>query len=141
MGIRGTYYITEDYNELEEFLDIDKSWDAIHFTLCSEVEANNDNTLLSRVIFNRSQDEGEAVLSYWSVSEVKEIHFALQTISTDDFKARFDVPAMQKNEIYSVPKDEEADTFFSYCLEHFAAIKAFFKKACQNNKRLMLVIC
>ncbi len=141
MGIRGTYYMTEDYNELEESLDIDKSWDAIHFTLCSEVDKNSGNPFLSNVIFNRSQDEGEAVLSYWSVSEVKEIHFALQTVSTDDFKARFDVPAMQKNEIYSVPKDEEADAFLLYCQEYFAAIKAFFKKACQNNKSLMSVIC
>ncbi len=141
MGIRGTYYMTEDYNELEESLDIDKSWDAIHFTLCNEIDKNSVNPLLSNVIFNRPQDEGEAVLSYWSVSEVKEIHFVLQTISTDDFKVRFDVSAMQKNEIYSVSKDEEADTFFSYCLEYFAAIKTFFKKACQNNKCLMLVIC
>jgi len=134
----------EDDNEPEDFIDIDKSWHAIHFTLTGEIDEGDEDNPLSKVVMNGQllgdEDVGFGPPMYLTVADVKEANAALQTVSNDDFAAKFDVAAMRENDIYPVMDDENAEMFLEYCLNNFIIIKEFFEKAAADEKCIVFFL-
>ena len=134
----------EDDNEPEDFIDIDKSWHAIHFTLTGEIDEGDEDNPLSKVVMNGQllgdEDVGYGPPMYLTVSEVKETNEALQAVSNDDFAAKFDLAAMQENEIYPIIDDENPDEFLEYCLSYFGMVKEFFEKAAAGEKCIIFFL-
>jgi hypothetical protein len=103
---------------------------------------NARNKPLSKVV-SSNRTLGKKVVGYGppvylSALEVKEANTALQTISEDDFKAKFNVSAMQKNDIYLIPDDDkDASDFLEYCLDNFIILQEFFAKAAQDDKYII----
>ena len=134
----------DENNNEENFLDIDKSWHAIHFTLTGEIDEGDGEDPLSKVIFSGQllgdEDVGFGPPMYLSVEEVEAANTALQNVSDEAFKARFDVTAMQENDIYPVTHDEDASDFLTYVMSYFSQVKDFFAKAAQNYKCIIFFI-
>ena len=134
----------EDDSEPEDFLDIDKSWHAIHFTLTGDIDEGDGKNPLAKVVMNGQllgdEDVGYGPPMYLSALEVKEVNAALQAVSDNDFTAKFDLKAMQKNEIYPVMDDENAEWFLEYCLNNFVLVKEFFEKAASDEKCIIFFL-
>jgi len=135
------FYDDED-EPTEDFLDIDKSWHIIYFTLTGAAsDANNDNPLSKVVLGGRYLGEQnidfEFPRCYLLAEEAKQVNAALRAVSSDDFAKKFDFEAMLKNDIYIVSPAGNADDLLEYSLDFFEAIKLFFEKAASDNKCLI----
>ena len=134
----------EDDNEPEDFIDIDKSWHAIHFTLTGEIDEGDGDNPLAKVVMHGQllgdEDVGYGPPMYLTVSDVKEANAALQAISAEDFAAKFDGAAMRENDIYPIMQDENMDEFLEYCLAYFDIVKDFFDKAAEEEKCIIFFL-
>ena len=148
------FLYSDDYSigTSEHSLNIDKSWYAIHFALTGEIleelefglpEIKNNNPL-SKIVVNCQQlcdeDVGYGPPMYLSVAEVKDVNIALQSISKEDFRSKFDFSEMIKNAIYPIIDGEDMYVFFEYCLEYFVRVKEFYAKASKENMCIIFYI-
>jgi len=161
MGMTGTYVATDEstiqkilakqlsaidflYDKNNELptpnLNIDKSWDAMHFTLTGTMQEVIENEPLSKVVLGGKPLDPEADEDsehfYFTISDVKEANTALQSISTEDFKAKWDFAAQRKNNVYPMINVNDADNF----LEYFVKIKEFYDQAAQQSKCIIFFI-
>ena len=148
MGIRGTYHLVDDYNsEICESLEIDKTWQAIHFVLSGQKTGGVGS--LAKVVLN--EDSGlppdfpvpsDADIIYLNVEAIFDINHALKTATKEWFRDRFSISDMIENGIYPFLKNEtiNEDEYFYYVYSYFIKIIAFFIKAEQNKKAILLVI-
>ncbi len=126
------------------FIDIDKSWHAIHFILSGEVwEASEDP--LSKVILNgnelNDEDMGYGPAMLVGHDDIHNINNALKSVSEEWFRKRFSISNMLKNEIYPVVDDEDEDDFFQYVYEYFKLVKEFYEEAEKENQCVLFFIC
>lgn len=123
----------------DDYLDIDKSWHAIHYILCGqswEGELPYFNTVLGGTIIN-DEDVGYGPVRYLKPIEIKEVHEAIKYITEDEFKNKFDCKELAEKDIYpQFDSNDDADYVWSY----FTMVQDIFMKALQNGKYMLLYI-
>ena len=140
-----TELLYDDFESVDDdcFLDIDKAWHAIHFTLSGEVWESTDDPL-SKVILNSNlindEDMGYGPAMLLMPNEVKDASNALEGVSKDWFRKKFSVSNMAKNEIYPVINSEDEEEFFDYVYENFKQVVVFFEKAAQLRECILFFI-
>jgi len=134
----------EDGDLPEDSIDIGHSWHAIHYILTGDIGAcEGDDPLLKVVLGGQplgDEDFGYGPPLYLSVADVKETNAALQSISNDDFSARFNYSEMQIEDIYATKYDGSAEVFLCSCLEGFISIKEFFAESANSNKCIIFFV-
>lgn len=123
----------------DEFLDIDKSWHAIHYLICQDEwdgELPLFNIVLGRKEINE-EDIGYGPARFLSVAEVKETYNAIEPITRKELYSKFDWKDMNKHEIYPGYQGEED---FEYIGDYFEEVKEFFRKAAHKEKAMILYI-
>lgn len=158
MGMRG-YYFAMDDNLVQEIiagdialkslkideypgLDIDRSWEAIHYLLCGDI---SDGDLPLGYVVPLTSDKGIDFGSFGAFSlRAEQVVRALQAMSELDeaqLRLRYDFSAMVKDEVYPLEpdtvSDEDADAFFSYMLQHFNEIRRFYSQTVAAGKGLI----
>jgi hypothetical protein len=128
-------------SEIEEdnFLYIDKSWHAIHFLLCRDTWGGEKplfNVVLGGTEINQ-EDVGYGPARFLFVSEVKDTYKAIENISEDDMKEKFDWKELNKSEIYPTYRSNED---FEYVWGYFEELREFFKRASDTGKAMLLYI-
>ncbi|RJE87419.1 DUF1877 family protein [Paenibacillus sp. 1011MAR3C5] len=161
MGMRGYYFAMAD-NLVQQIaagdlalkslkidnypgLDIDRSWEAIHYLLCGNI-ADGEPPL--GYVVPLTSDKGIEFGSFGAFSlRAEQVAAALQAMSELDeaqLRLRYDFPIMLKEEVYpleqGVVSDEDADAFFAYILQHFNEIRRFFSQAAAEGKGLIFYI-
>ncbi|HOP99918.1 MAG TPA: YfbM family protein [Acetivibrio clariflavus] len=123
----------------DEYLDIDKSWHAIHYILCGQTwegELPYYNAVLGGTEIN-DEDVGYGPARYLTPSEVKEVYEAIKDITEDEFKSKFDYEELAENEIYpQFDSNDDADYVWSY----FVEVQEIFRKASINGKYMLMYI-
>jgi uncharacterized ubiquitin-like protein YukD len=127
-----------DPNEECDSIDIDKSWDAIKFIL----NRINSESIVSKVISSGQvigdYDEYDLLeVNYLSAKQVRNCIIDLIAISKTQFEKNFDIQAMNKQEVYLDPFDEDA---FEYLLKNFENIQTFYSIAAENNNAVITYI-
>ena len=132
------------YDEAQEenVLDIDKSWHAIYFTLTGTVWEGNDSIwsrlMLTEPVSDEDMGYGPATLS--NQADVQALADALEKLSEEEFRKRFDVKEMFKNKVYPVMSDEDDEDFFTYVWACLTEMKQFFRKAASENACVLFYI-
>lgn len=158
MGILGSYMSTEEslFEQtirggeaigMDKFqhLDIDKSWQLIHFLLCKSVE--NGEPPMGYVVPMRDENEldfGEdtdARIFYITAQQVREANDFLNSLSDNDLKEMYDFNEMQKNKVYPIDNDEEDSDLYDYIYFYLTAIRKFFNQATEKGHAISLTIC
>jgi hypothetical protein len=125
-------------------IDIDKTWHALHFTLCGNDGGSMEDDPLSKVVLNDNilNDEGmgHIVTMYLTVEEVRDIAPALRRISRMCFRGRFSVADMYARHIYPLVCDEDEEAFFDYVYEAFERVVAFFQRAEQDEQAILFIV-
>ena len=146
MGMRAIYHMVDSIDsEIYESLEIDKSWQVIHFVLSGQKTGGQD--ILSNVVLKEEPnlptdfpDFSDTEIMFWELSEIQAINHALTAVTKTWFRDRFSVEKMVKNDIYPVLPSDDNDKFFNYIYPNYEMLVKFFCKAEKNNKAIMLVI-
>ena len=150
MGMIGHYFRTSSENmehlKLEELdlyafldtldeseqLDIDKTWQAIQFTLTGttgETDETAEKPWGNLVIGNDYIIPYEFPLSFISAKEVREIAEAMKAMDEAEFRKIFDFKKMVSINIYPLVYGEDEEEFFDYVYGYFAEMRKFFFEA------------
>lgn len=136
----------EDFSADPNLLDIDKTWEAIFYTITGGSTAatvEDAPTPIGWAVFNPAiidadQDLGYGPASYSTAAQVKEISAALNNFTTADFLYKFDPHNMTKKGIY--PGYWNKKVHLTYILEYFDGIKAFYQEAANNDQAVIMFI-
>ena len=118
-----------------DFLDIDKSWQGIHFLLTGTLEAGEQP--LGWAVFAPTaigEDTAHGRARMLTVEQVAEVHKALIAIPADKLKRKCDWQLMNDREIY--PGGWRAGDE-SYITDNFTSLKKFYEAAAR--KRMAVV--
>lgn len=126
----------EDQDELgADFLDIDKSWHAIHFLLTGVVEGGEPP--LAWAVFaptSIGEDVGRGPARVLMPNEVVDVSKALAPLSADKVKRKCDLHVMNEREIY--PRgwmSGDAD----YIAENFNSLKKLYDSAARRRMAIL----
>lgn len=130
---------SDDAPEDPKLLDIDKSWEGIFYMLTGKGIADIENMdsplagiLFSEKVIDEDQDMGYGPANYIDAAEVKMLHKALQDISAEEFRKRYQPEVMNDRGIYPTgwaAGEEDA----AYLVDHFVRMKDFYEKAANEN--------
>lgn len=125
-------------------LDIDKTWHAIHFALTGQLYECGAGNPFSKVVLGgapvNDEDVGYGPATFFTPQEIQAAHTAIGNVTESDFRARFDVKAMQRNDIYPVTEDEDADMFFDYVWYYFQRLQRFYQRAAETGQYILFYI-
>jgi len=131
----------ETSSDMASHLDIDKTWQAIHFLLTGD--AWKGTPPLSNAVLGGTElsdeDVGYGPARYLSASEVADVAKHLSKISQDELISRFDLNRFRESEIYPdgwVNSNEERD----YITEYYLKLVSFFQDAARSGDALLLYI-
>jgi hypothetical protein len=128
-------------SELETDLDIDKTWQAIHFLLTGDAWKGLPplaNAALGGTELGE-EDVGYGPARYLSVSEVAEVAAHLSVISKEELISRFNLNQFREREIYPdgwVGSDEE----MNYITGYYLKLVSFFQDASKSNSAMLLYL-
>jgi hypothetical protein len=118
----------------ESVEDIDKAWHGIHFLLTGS--AAGSDSVLANVVFGTTpigdEDVGYGPAMGTRAAVVRQIAAALDQITEDSFRSRFDAAALEKNDIYPNIWDEGEDAL-DYLASYFLQVKAFYSAAASRG--------
>jgi hypothetical protein len=124
------------------FLDIDKSWEAIFYLLTGHPLAEIEEAkpplawiLFSGQLVDEQQDMGYGPACYISTEQVSQLSKALDGVSLEDLRQKFDGKEMNRAGVYPEVWDEPES--LEYVLSNFEQLKDFYKIA---EKEKMAVI-
>lgn len=157
MGMSGCYFAIDDKlvqqiatgeTELENLntndypgLDIDKSWQAIHYLLCEDIaEGEPPLGYVVPMTTDQSIDFGEFGAFYLRAGQVEVALQAMAELDEVQLRLRYDFPAMVEDQVYPIVSDEDEDEFFAYMLEHFNEIRRFYSQTAAEGKGLIFYI-
>ena len=135
--------ITETIGKPVEDIDIDKSWNGIHYLLTKTSLAGDPplNFLILGGVEVGEIDVGYGPARAITSDQVAEIHVAIGKIDIDELRRRYDPRDMLLQEVYPEIWEDDAteeDGSFSYCSEYFVDLKNFIRRAAEN--RLGIII-
>lgn len=130
----------EDPGENGEDFDIDKSWDVIHFLATGQ--RSESKHPLSRMMFGGKESRFELSMGpamYQSPEMVKTIAAALEEVSDDDLRSRYDPQVLAQNEIYpgkAFWQSVDPSFFEDYILDNFHELQEQYAAAAQNGQAM-----
>ena len=126
-------------------LDVDKSWEALFFLLTGQALATSDEArppfswvLLPPNEIDPDQDMGYGPATYTTAEQTKELSAAINNISSEEIKGRYDGDRMNDMGIY--PEVWTEDISKKYLFDEFNSLKDFFTEAANNNQAVIVFI-
>ena len=123
-------------------LDIDKSWQAIHFLLCGDLDDGEPPLgyvvpLIDAQFFDSDFDFGSFYLFH---SQIKKAFAKIKEIDKESFRRLYDFPLLLEESIYPLTPEESEEEFFQYLYQNFEAIKGLYHQALETNSGLIFYI-
>lgn len=144
----GEFLYGED-GELEPpddvFLDLDKAWHGIHFLLTGEAWSGTpplDFIVSGGRDVGDEEDIGYGPARAFSSVDVAEVAAALDPITPDTLRERFDGERMMGAEIYPAiwDRDPADDDTLGYLVEYFGLMKPFITQAAARRLGMLVYI-
>ncbi|MCI0764022.1 YfbM family protein [Bacillus sp. TL12] len=152
MGMIGQYILVTDEElsklqnkELDIYfkepdLDIDKSWQLLHFILCGEV-GGGEPPLGHVVPLNDSIIDNDTLGTFYLIaSEVEEAYLAIKDLRKPDFKEMYNFHDLMDEQLYPLVEDDDSDEIFEYTYSCFLGIKDLYKQAVLNKQCVIFFI-
>lgn len=138
-------YIDFSNDDSYDYLDIDKTWNAINYVLVGDLDGDNSENPFSKLIFGGQYIEDEEI-PYGSFlinkKEVMDLRKNIDTVIEEDFRKNFSVKEMLEAGVYPVYEGDldEEEEFFQYVYSAFYDIKRFFRRAEEEEKAILFCI-
>ncbi|MEK3672750.1 YfbM family protein [Paenibacillus sp. FSL R10-2771] len=127
---------------IEPKLDIDKAWQALHYTL-SGGGTEGDSALGAVVPMNGQHYAGhysDAEVFVLEPEQVKETAAALEGIEESYVRERYQFRQMLDEGVYPLVDDDEPEEFFDYMYTYFTAMKEFYRTASADQAYVVFYI-
>ncbi|HTN76660.1 MAG TPA: YfbM family protein [Pirellulaceae bacterium] len=127
--------------EPANYLDIDKAWHAIHFTLNGE-ELVGEGPLFLVVMGGEGigDDVGYGPARYLTPAQVKVVAAAVAAIGPDAFNARFDLAALEAADVYPQIWEGDDPEAFEYVLSYYNQLSSFYQSAAKRGDAVLLYL-
>lgn len=131
----------EDEESPANFLDVEKAWHAIHFTLNGSLwEGQGPLGLAVLGGTEIGEDVGYGPARFLLQDQVKDVADALSKVSEAEFNARFDAQAMDEQGVYPQIWSRDGDFGRSYVFGHFMNLVSFYREAANRRDAMLLFI-
>lgn len=157
MGMSGYYFAIDDKlvhaiatgeTALEDLnpddypgLDIDKSWEVIHYLLCENIaEGEPPLGYVVPMLTDQSIPFGDFGAFYLRAGQVSEAHQAMAELDEAQLRLRYNFQAMVEEQIYPIVSDEDENELFAYMLQHYNEIRRFYGQTAAEGKGLIFYI-
>ncbi|OYU95370.1 MAG: hypothetical protein CFE21_09475 [Bacteroidetes bacterium B1(2017)] len=135
----------EETDSDDNLVYIDKSWEGIFFLLTGTGIGNSVKAtaplrwiLIAPQEIDPDQDLGYGPACYTSIEQTKEIHNALNKITLDELKNRYNSEAMMELSVYpEIWNDLDA---LEYLLDNYIVLKEFYEKAALENQAVIIFL-
>lgn len=129
---------SSNYDEL----DIDKSWQAIHFLLCEDIEDGELplGYVVPILLDNGIKSDYEYGAYYLTNEQVKVAHESMKSLSKTDLLGMYHFESFVEKEIYPIVKNEDEEQFFEYIYRYFLNISKFFEKIITDKNAVVFYI-
>nr|WP_296466470.1 YfbM family protein [uncultured Acetatifactor sp.] len=124
-------------------LDVDKSWQAIHYLLCKDIE--NGKPPMGYVVPIRDDNELDCELDfgafYITAQQVKEATNFLNLLDDNVLENMYDFKSMQQNAVYPLHgKGNEMDTggFYEYIYSYLIKLREYFNQTAEKGYAIIL---
>jgi len=123
-------------------LDLDKSWHGIHFLLTGTGWEVGEGAAGAAILGGDDigEDNGYGPARLLRPETVRAVADALDALTIETLRARFDPHAMAAAEIYPDGWTGEADEFDAFLAPHFAELHRFYRTAAENGEAVLLAI-
>lgn len=126
-------------------LNIDKSWGAIQYLLCKDVDGGEPP--MSYVVPIRDENELDCELGfnvyYITAKQVKEAANYLKSLDDNTLLNMYDFKMMKENDIYPLygkENENEAGVFYEYIYSYLIEIKKFFELTAEEGYAIIFFI-
>ncbi len=140
-------YSEENYNAPWR-IDLDKTWEAIHYLLCGSSLAETDTAMdnqskLDGVIFNHQlideeQDLGYGPASYHTPAQVQTISSQLNNINIAELERNYKGENLDTAGVYPQIWSEEESK--EYLFDNFKTLIVFYNEAVKNQEAVLSFI-
>lgn len=122
-------------------LDIDKTWEAIHFVLCGE-EFDGAPPLgyVVPLLLDRNVDFGDYGAFYILSSEVAEAYESIKEWDEKQLRQHYNFAQMVEQQIYPIVEDEDENELFEYIWFHFASIQKYLEEVVSQGKGIIFFV-
>ncbi|WP_061217963.1 YfbM family protein [Leptospira weilii] len=124
----------EDPRTPDPHLDVDKTWQMIHFLLTGdpyEGKHPERNVIFGEKVLSDEVDVGYGPATFLTAAEVKEVHLFLKGLSAEELWSRFDREALRKVDVYGDWTGDEEDR--EYVTDYYLDLVDFYARAAENN--------
>ena len=140
--IDGNKAILEIETNQEQTLDIDKSWQALHYLLCKNIDNGEPPIgyvvpLLDDNVIESEQDFGAF---YITPEQVKAASNFLNVLNEDTIKKMYDFKMMQKEELYPLVEDDDENEFYEYIFLYLMELKQYFMQTAKQGYAIVFYI-
>lgn len=132
--------LVEEDTPGEEFLDLDKAWHGLHWLLTGSVD--DTSTPAGQAVLGGTEigeDWGYGPPRLLRPDDVRRVAEALDAVTADDLRARFDAGAMTAADVYPFIWDEE-DVFEEYLAPSFDLLRDFYARAASRGDAVLAVL-
>lgn len=159
MGIIGTYIAIENFllsqiingekSILEidptqcHSLEVDKSYRAIQYLLCKDIE--NGKPPMGYVVPIRDENELDCELDfgafYITAQQVKEATDFLNSLDDNVLKSMYDFKSLQEKAVYPLhgnEKEEDAEPFYEYIYSYLIKVREYFNQTAEKGYAIIL---
>jgi hypothetical protein len=137
-------YDHENQND-KNLIDVDKSWEGLFFLLTGKSLATFEEAstpllwiLIPPQEIDSDQDMGYGPATYTTIEQTKELNNALNTISIDEIRDKYNGNLMMEMGIY--PEAWDNDESLEYLVESFNTVKDFYNKAAADNQAVIIFL-
>jgi hypothetical protein len=137
-------YDDETLND-KNLIDIDKSWEGLFFLLTGKALAKAEDASIPLLWIltppqeiDPDQDMGYGPATYTTIEQTKEVNNALNKVSVDELKDKYNGKLMMEMGIY--PEVWDDDESLEYLIENFNTMRDFYNKAVADNQAVIIFI-
>ncbi|MEV8515160.1 YfbM family protein [Dactylosporangium sp. NPDC051484] len=123
-------------------LDLDKSWHGIHYLLTGTAWEIGSDAAGAAILGGDEigEDVGYGPARLLRPGAVRGIAAALDGLSVEALRARFDPEAMKAADIYPSIWADGIDEFDSYLAPHFTELRSFYQAAAADGQAVLLAV-
>lgn len=132
----GTFIYPED-DEHENNIDVDKAWHGIHFLLANDSWAGEPP--LANVVLGGTEigdDVGYGPAKYLTADEVLDVANALNDLSPEAFRARYNAKTLLDNEIYPQIWYDDVEAV-GYLTSYYEILRDYYLDAAAKGNAML----
>ncbi|WP_145320104.1 YfbM family protein [Paenibacillus xylanexedens] len=122
-------------------LDIDRSWEGIHFLLCdTDYNGTPPEGYVVPLLNDQSLKIPDFSTFYLKDDQVQEAAAYLDTLTTEQLRAKYSSERFVKEKIYPLFEGADAEGFWDYLISHLTEIQKFYRIAASKGQGIVFYI-